>query len=54
VDSAFLAPFVSRARAALRDEGFAAAELAGRELGYEQAMASARAWLELRFTRSAA
>jgi hypothetical protein len=54
VDSAFVAPFVSRARLALHDEGFAAAERAGRELGYEQAMASARAWLEQRFGRPAA
>jgi len=49
-----VAPFVSRARLALHDEGFAAAERAGRELGYEQAMASARAWLEQRFGRPAA
>lgn len=53
VDEAFLTPFVSRARAALRDQGFAAAERAGRDVGYEPAMASARAWLEGRFRRPA-
>jgi hypothetical protein len=53
VDEAFLTPFVSRARAALRDQGFAAAERAGREVGYEPAMVSARAWLEGRFRRPA-
>jgi predicted ATPase/class 3 adenylate cyclase len=44
-DEAFLAPLLARARAALGAQGFPAAESAGRELPFEQAMAEARAWL---------
>ena len=44
-DEAFLAPLLARARAALGAQGFPAAESAGRELPFEQAIAEARAWL---------
>ncbi len=45
-DEAFLAPLVDRARQALGPAAFAVAEAAGRALGYDAAMAEARAWLE--------
>ena len=45
-DQAFLTPLIARARAALGDGVFKAAELTGRGLGYEDAMSDARDWLE--------
>jgi predicted ATPase/class 3 adenylate cyclase len=45
-DDAFLAPLISRARDAMGAAAFAAAEAAGRTLGYENATREARAWLE--------
>jgi hypothetical protein len=45
-DEAFLAPLIDRARQALGSAAFTAAEAAGRALGYENATAEARAWLE--------
>jgi hypothetical protein len=45
-DEAFLAPLLARARAALGAPAFAAAESAGRELPFEQAIAEARRWLD--------
>lgn len=45
-DEAFLAPRITQARGALAAAAFAAAEAAGRALGYEDAMGEARAWLE--------
>jgi len=45
-DEAFLAPLIAKARHALGAPAFAAAETAGRGLGYEEAMTDARAWLE--------
>jgi len=47
-DEAFLAPLIARARESLGTAAFAAAEDTGRVLGYEEAMAEARAWLESR------
>ena len=47
-DEAFLAPLIARARESLGTAAFAAAEGTGRVLGYEEAMAEARAWLESR------
>jgi predicted ATPase/class 3 adenylate cyclase len=47
-DEAFLAPLIARARESLGTAAFAAAEDTGRVLGYEEAMAEARAWLENR------
>ncbi len=44
-DEAFLAPRVQQARAAMGDEAFAALELQGRGLSYDQALAEAGAWL---------
>jgi tetratricopeptide (TPR) repeat protein len=44
-DEAFLAPLMARARAALPEATYAAAETAGRALGYEKALSEARAWL---------
>jgi predicted ATPase len=44
-DEAFLAPLIVRARAALGADAFAAAENAGRETAFEQALAEARTWL---------
>ncbi len=44
-DEAFLAPLILEARKALGPSAFAAAELAGRGLGYDHAIADVRAWL---------
>jgi tetratricopeptide (TPR) repeat protein len=44
-DEAFLAPLMAKARAALPVATYAAAEAAGRALGYEKALSEARAWL---------
>ena len=44
-DDAFVAPLVRRAREACRQEVFEAAYLAGRALGYDEAVVEARAWL---------
>ena len=44
-DDAFLAPLIARARAALGEEMFAAAEKAGRALSYAKAVEEARGWL---------
>ena len=48
VDEAALAPLIGRARAALGDAGFAAAEAAGGALSFDEALAKARAWLQER------
>jgi predicted ATPase/DNA-binding winged helix-turn-helix (wHTH) protein len=45
-DEAFLAPLIARARGALGDAAFTAAESAGRALLYDDAIAQARAWLD--------
>lgn len=45
-DEAFLAPWVERARQALGAAEFAAAEAGGRAIGYAEAIAEARMWLE--------
>jgi tetratricopeptide (TPR) repeat protein len=45
-DEAFLAPLIARARGALGDAAFTAAESAGRSLSYDEAVAQARAWLD--------
>jgi hypothetical protein len=45
-DEAFLAPLIARARGALGDAAFTAAESAGRSLSYDEAIAKARAWLD--------
>ena len=45
-DEAFLAPRIARTRAALTPAEYAAAEIAGRALDYEDAMDELRAWLE--------
>ena len=45
-DEAFLAAMITRARAALAADSFAAAESEGRALPYEAALADTRAWLE--------
>ena len=45
-DEAFLRPQVARARQALGAAAFDAAAISGRALGYEDAMAEARAWLD--------
>ena len=44
-DEAYLRPFVDRAHAALGEAAFATAENAGRELGFDEALAEARDWL---------
>ena len=44
-DEVFLRPLIAQARDALGSERFEAAASAGRALGYEDAMAEARAWL---------
>jgi tetratricopeptide (TPR) repeat protein len=44
-DEAFLAPLVAKARAALGERGFAAAEGAGRALSHADAIEEARGWL---------
>jgi predicted ATPase/class 3 adenylate cyclase len=46
VDAAFLAPFVARSRDVLGETAFATLEAEGRKIGYEDAMRSARTWLE--------
>src|SRR5204863_5956510 len=45
-DDAFLAPLMEKVRNALGPLPFAAAERAGRALGYAEALAEAREWLE--------
>jgi tetratricopeptide (TPR) repeat protein len=45
-DEAFLAPLIAKAREALGESTFAAAESAGRSLSYEAATSEAREWLE--------
>jgi predicted ATPase/class 3 adenylate cyclase len=45
-DEAFLAPHVARARAELGADLHAAAETAGRALGYAEALSEVRAWLK--------
>jgi predicted ATPase len=45
-DESFLAPRVAAMRKAMAPEDFAAAEAAGRALGYDEALAETRAWLE--------
>ena len=45
-DEAFLAPLISTARENFGVERFRAAEVAGRSLSYEVAIAAARAWLQ--------
>jgi tetratricopeptide (TPR) repeat protein len=45
-DEAFLAPLVARARTALGESAFAAAEASGRALSYDEAMAAARGSLQ--------
>ena len=47
-DDAFLAPLVAKARAALGEATFAAAERAGRTLSYAEAIEEARGWLDRR------
>ena len=47
-DEAFLAPLVAKAREALDEAAFAAAEAAGQALSYDEGMAGARAWLRNR------
>ena len=47
-DEAFLAPLIAKAREALGDAPFAAAEAAGRALSYEEALVEARGWLDRR------
>jgi hypothetical protein len=47
-DEAFVAPWIAKARATLGAAAFVAAEAAGRVLSYENAMAEARTWLEIR------
>jgi len=44
-DEAFLAPLLAQTREELGADAFAAAESAGRALGYDEALADARAWL---------
>jgi tetratricopeptide (TPR) repeat protein len=46
-DEAFLAPLVAKVRAALPEATYTAAEAAGRALGYEKALAEARASLRV-------
>ena len=46
VDEVSLAPMIARTHRALAPAAFAAAEVAGRALSYEEALAEARAWLE--------
>jgi len=48
VDAAFLAPLIARARDAFGAAAFASAEFQGRKASYEDALASARSWLETR------
>jgi hypothetical protein len=45
-DEAFLAPLIQQARDALGAEAFDLAATSGRALGYEDAIAEARSWLE--------
>ena len=46
-DEAFLAPLVAKVRAALPEASYTAAEADGRALGYEKALAEARASLRV-------
>lgn len=46
-DEAFLAPFIARAREALGETSFCTVKASGGALSYEEAIAEARAWLEL-------
>ena len=46
MDEAFLPPLIARARRALGETAFAAAEEAGRTLSYVEAVAETRAWLD--------
>jgi hypothetical protein len=48
-DEGFLAPLIANARKALGAPAFSAAESAGCRLGYDVAIADARAWLQSRF-----
>ena len=52
-DAAFLEPLIAKAREALGESAFAAAEAVGRRLSCEASIAEARAWLESR-SRTAA
>jgi len=45
-DEAFLTPQLARTRGSMGNDAFAAAEIAGRSLSYDQAIARTRAWLE--------
>ncbi|HKE38860.1 MAG TPA: tetratricopeptide repeat protein [Casimicrobiaceae bacterium] len=45
-DEAFLSPLIARARDRISAAAFAAAESAGRELSYDEAIEEARSWLE--------
>jgi predicted ATPase len=45
-DEAFLAPLIAKARGALGDAVFAAAETSGRAVSYQEVMAQVRAWLQ--------
>jgi predicted ATPase/class 3 adenylate cyclase len=47
-DEAFLLPLIAKARAALGETVFTAAEAAGRRLSYQEAVEDARKWLEAR------
>jgi non-specific serine/threonine protein kinase len=47
-DQATYAPVIARTREALGSTAFAAAEISGRSLSYDEAIAEARAWLEQR------
>jgi predicted ATPase/class 3 adenylate cyclase len=46
MDEAFLPPLIARTREALGESAFASAEIAGRALSYQEALAEVRAWLE--------
>jgi hypothetical protein len=45
VDEAFIAPLIAQARAALGEEPFAAAQVAGHALGYDASLAEVHHWL---------
>jgi len=44
-DDAFISPWVAKARAALGESAFGAAEAEGRALAFEESVAETRAWL---------
>jgi len=46
-DEASLPPFIARTTEALGSTAFAASQLSGRALSYDEAMAEARSWLDL-------